>query len=664
MFDKIDELGVNTLRTLSIDTIQKANSGHPGLPLGVSPMAYALWTRHLKVNPKTSNEWVDRDRFVLSAGHGSALLYSLLHVSGYDVTKDDLKEFRQWGSRTPGHPEVGQTDGVEATTGPLGQGIAMAVGMAMSEAHLGAVYNRKNFKIVDHYTYSICGDGDLMEGVSQEAASMAGHLKLGKLILLYDSNDISLDGPTSKAFTENVGQRFEAYGWQHLLIEDGTDLEMISKSIEEAKKEINKPTLIEIKTIIGHGAPNEGTSAVHGSPLGLEGVDIAKKSYKWDYPEFTVPDEVAKRFRDTIISRGEMAEKEWHALFTEYRDNYPELANQFLQGFSKKLPKNWEEGLPVYEFGTAQASRVSSKEILEVLSNEIPNFWGGSADLSASNNTMITAEKDFESSQYEGRNIWFGVREFAMAAAMNGIALHGGTRIYGGTFFVFVDYLRPAIRLAALQGLPVIYVLTHDSIAVGEDGPTHEPVEQLSSLRSIPNLQIIRPVDGNETRAAWKLAIQSKNRPTVLVLSRQNLPVIKGTKEYADYNVSKGGYVISPQKAKKPEGILIATGSEVSLAIEAQKILYEKGMDVSVVSLPSFDLFEQQSSEYKDSVLPKTVRKRIAIEAGSSFGWEKYVTDYGKTLTIDKYGASAPGPEVLQKYGFTIDNLVQKYMEF
>lgn len=661
MFDKIDELGVNTLRTLSIDMVQKANSGHPGLPMGAAPMAYALWTKHLKVNPTTSRNWVDRDRFVLSAGHGSALLYSLLHCSGYDVQKEDLENFRQWDSRTPGHPEVLHTDGVEATTGPLGQGIAMAVGMAMSEAHLAATYNQTDFPIVDHYTYVLCGDGDLMEGISHEASSMAGHMKLDKLIVLYDSNDISLDGPTSKAFTENVGARYEAYGWQHILVKDGRDLNAISAAIEAAKQEKNKPTLIEVKTVIGFGAPNQGTSSVHGAPLGIEGIQAAKEIYGWDYPEFEVPEEVATRFKETMIEDGQKAEEEWNELFARYEGAYPELAAQFRQAFADELPEEWADNLPTYEMGSSQASRVSSKDMIQALSKAVPSLWGGSADLSGSNNTMVAAEKDFEPGQYEGRNIWFGVREFAMAAAMNGIQLHGGTRIYGGTFFVFVDYLRPAVRLAAIQKTPVTYVLTHDSVAVGEDGPTHEPVEQLSSLRSIPNLHVIRPADGNETRAAWKVAMTSKETPTVLVLSRQNLPVIEGTTTLADDFVSKGAYVVSPQKGEKPEGILIATGSEVFLATEAQKALAAEGMDVSVVSMPSMDLFEAQSAEYKESVLPKSVKKRVAIEAGSPFGWERYTKCRGKIVAIDHFGASAPGDKVLAEFGFTTENVINTY---
>ncbi|ETU40059.1 transketolase [Enterococcus faecalis] len=661
MFDKTDQLGVNTIRTLSIEAVQKANSGHPGLPMGAAPMAYALWTKHLKVNPTTSRNWVDRDRFVLSAGHGSAMLYSLLHLSGYNVTIDDLKNFRQWDSKTPGHPEVHHTDGVEATTGPLGQGIAMAVGMAMAEAHLAATYNRDSFPIMDHYTYAICGDGDLMEGVSQEASSMAGHMKLGKLIVLYDSNDISLDGPTSKAFTENVGARYEAYGWQHILVKDGNDLDEIEAAIEAAKAETDKPTLIEVKTVIGYGAPKEGTSSVHGAPIGEEGITAAKAVYGWEYPDFTVPEEVAARFKETMIDEGQKAEEAWNEMFKNYEHAHPELAKQFKEAFANQLPEGWEQELPKYELGTSAASRVTSKETIQAISKVVPSFWGGSADLSASNNTMVAAENDFESGQYEGRNIWFGVREFAMAAAMNGIQLHGGSHVYGGTFFVFTDYLRPAIRLAALQKVPVTYVLTHDSVAVGEDGPTHEPIEQLASVRCIPNVHVIRPADGNETVAAWKIAMTSTETPTILVLSRQNLPVLEGTLEHASDSVQKGAYVLSPQKGEQPSGILIATGSEVNLAVEAQAKLAEEGIDVSVVSMPSFDLFEKQSAEYKESVLPKAVTKRVAIEAAASFGWERYVGTEGKTITIDHFGASAPGGLVLEKFGFTPENVVNTY---
>ncbi|WP_159721827.1 transketolase [Enterococcus sp. CSURQ0835] len=663
MFDKTDQLGVNTIRTLSIEAIQKAKSGHPGLPMGAAPMAYALWTKHLNINPATSLNWPNRDRFILSAGHGSAMLYSLLHLAGYKVSIEDLKNFRQWDSLTPGHPEYHHTDGVEATTGPLGQGVSMAVGMAMAEAHLAATYNRDSFNVMDHYTYSIVGDGDLMEGVSQEASSLAGHLKLGKLIVLYDSNEISLDGPTSKAFTENVGARYEAYGWQHILVKDGNDLEAISEAIEKAKAETEKPTLIEVKTVIGYGAPNEGTHKVHGSPIGAEGIKAAKAVYGWEYPDFTVPAEVAERFKAAIQDKGAQSEAAWNEMFKNYAHDYPELAEQFKTAFAAKLPADWDKALPVYEEGTAQASRVSSKEAIQAIAKAVPNFWGGSADLSGSNNTTIADEKEFQPGSYEGRNIWFGVREFAMAAAMNGIQLHGGTRVYGGTFFVFTDYLRPAIRLSSLQGVPVTYVLTHDSVAVGEDGPTHEPVEQLASVRSMVNVQVIRPADGNETTAAWKVAMETNDKPTLLVLSRQNLPVLPGSKDNAQAGVEKGGYVISKAQTDTPAGILIATGSEVNLAVEAQKVLREQGQDVSVVSLPSFDRFEAQSTEYKESVLPKAVTKRLGIEAASSFGWERYLGDHGKMISIDHYGASAPGDLVLEKFGFTVDNVVDTFKQ-
>lgn len=657
MFDKIDQLGVNTIRTLSIEAIQKANSGHPGLPMGAAPMAYALWTKHLNVNPATSLNWPNRDRFILSAGHGSAMLYSLLHLAGYQVTIDDLKNFRQWESKTPGHPEYQHTDGVEATSGPLGQGISTSVGMAMAEAHLAATYNRDSFNVMDHYTYALCGDGDLMEGVSAEASSMAGHMKLGKLIVLYDSNDISLDGPTSKAFTENVGARYEAYGWQHILVKDGNDLEAISKAIDEAKAETEKPSLIEIKTVIGFGSPKEGTSAVHGAPIGQDGIDAAKTVYGWEYPDFTVPEEVAKRFKEEINDKGAKTEAKWDAMFANYEKAHPELAKQFKAAFAGELPENWEEALPVYEEGTAQASRVSSKDAIQAIAKAVPNVWGGSADLSGSNNTTIADEKEFQPGSYEGRNIWFGVREFAMASAMNGIHLHGGTRVYGGTFFVFTDYLRPAVRMSAIQNLPVIYVLTHDSVAVGEDGPTHEPIEQLAMLRTIPNFSVIRPADANETAAAWRLAVESKSTPTALILTRQNLTTMANT---SYEGVSKGAYVVSEAQGKM-DGILIATGSEVNLAVAAQEALANEGINVRVVSMPSMDLFEKQSKEYRESVLPKSVTKRMSIEMGATYGWHKYVGFDGVVLGIDRFGASAPANQVIEAYGFTVENVVSLY---
>lgn len=662
MFDHIDALAVNTVRTLSIDAVQKANSGHPGLPMGAAPMAYSLWTKFLKVNPKNSS-WVDRDRFVLSAGHGSALLYSLLHLSGYDVSLDDLKNFRQYESKTPGHPEVHYTDGVEATTGPLGQGIANAAGMAMAEAHLAATYNKDNFPIVDHFTYFLCGDGDLMEGISHEAASLAGHLKLGKLIGLYDSNDISLDGPTSKAFTEDVKQRFEAYGWQHILVKDGNDLEEIAKAIEEAQAETAKPTLIEIKTVIGFGASNEGTHKVHGAPLGDEGVAFAKNNYKWDFEAFHIPEEAQARFNDTIGANGQAAEEAWNNLFEAYKAEYPELAKQFEDAFAGRLPEGWEDKLPVYEVGSAdKATRVTSSEAIQALGEAIPYFWGGSADLSSSNNTMNQAETDYSAENYSGRNIWYGVREFAMGAMMNGILLHGGSKTYAGTFFVFTDYLRPAMRLAALSQLGATYVMTHDSVAVGEDGPTHEPVEQISSFRGMPNMNLIRPADGNEVSAAWAVAVETHDTPTLLVLTRQNLPVLEGTKEMAREGVRKGAYVLSPQQGETPDGILIATGSEVSLAIDAQAALLDEGVDVSVVSMPSAFLFEQQDDAYKASVLPNNVRNRMSLEMGATLGWERYVGLDGIAYGIDRWGASGAGNTVVSKLGFTADQVVNTYL--
>lgn len=661
MFDKIDALAVNTIRTLSIDAIEKAKSGHPGLPMGAAPMAYTLWSRFMNHHPKNPN-WFNRDRFVLSAGHGSMLLYSLLHLSGYDVSMDDIKNFRQWGSNTPGHPEYGYTPGVEATTGPLGQGIAMAVGMAMAERHLAEVYNRDSFPIVDHYTYSLCGDGDLMEGVSAEAASLAAHLKLGRLIVLYDSNDISLDGDLDKSFTESVKGRFEAYGWQYLRVEDGNNLDEITKAIETAKKEDSRPTLIEIKTVIGYGSPNKsGSAASHGAPLGQEEIKLTKDYYSWTFEEdFHVPNEVYKHFEEQVIDKGAVKEKEWNALFVEYEKQYPDLAAQLTLAIKGQLPEGWDKDIPVYETGTALATRASSGEVLNAIAKNVPSLLGGSADLAGSNNTMIKGEEDFTPETFAGRNIWFGVREFAMGAAMNGMTLHGGVKVFGGTFFVFSDYVRPAIRLSALMELPVTFVFTHDSIAVGEDGPTHEPIEQLASLRAMPNLSVIRPADGNETAAAWRIAMTATKTPTVLVLTRQGLPTLPATVNGAEAGVEKGAYVVSPAKGELPAALLLATGSEVNLAVEAQAALADEGIDVAVVSMPSWDRFQAQPKAYKESVLPPTVKKRLAIEMGSSLGWDRYTGDEGDILAIDRFGASAPGNKVISEYGFTVENVVNK----
>jgi len=659
MFKEVDQLAVNTIRTLSIDAIEKAKSGHPGLPMGAAPMAYTLWTRFMNHNPKNP-AWFNRDRFVLSAGHGSMLLYSLLHLSGYGVEMDDLKNFRQWGSRTPGHPEFGFTPGVEATTGPLGQGIAMAVGMAMAERHLAAVYNKDGHNVVDHYTYALCGDGDLMEGVASEALSLAGHLQLGKMILLYDSNDITLDGELDKSFSENVGERFKAYGWSYIRVEDGNNFEEIAKAIEEAKSDTSKPTLIEVKTVIGYGSPNKsGKSAVHGAPLGEAEMKLTKEYYQWTFEEdFYVPSEVYEVFEKTTVQNGKEKESEWEDLFAKYKQENPELAAQLELAIAGHLAEGWDKDIPVYEVGTSKASRDSSNEVMNAIAKNVPSLIGGAADLAGSNKTMIKGENDYTPEEYSGRNIWFGVREFGMAAAMNGMALHGGLKVFGGTFFVFSDYLRPAIRLASLMELPVTYVFTHDSIAVGEDGPTHEPIEQLASLRAMPGLSIIRPADSNETAAAWKLAAQSKHKPTALVLTRQNLPTLPATAENAQQGVEKGAYVVSPSKENNVDALLLATGSEVNLAVEAQKVLADKGIHVSVVSMPSWDRFEEQSKEYKESVLPPSTKKRLAIEMASSFGWDRYTGDEGAILAIDRFGASAPFDKMLEEFGFTVDNVV------
>lgn len=659
MFTEKDNLSITAIRTLSIDAIEKANSGHPGMPMGAAPMAYTLWTRFMNHNPKNP-EWFNRDRFVLSAGHGSMLLYSLLHLSGYGLEMEEIKNFRQWGSKTPGHPEYGHTKGVEATTGPLGQGIAMAVGMAMAERHLAAVYNKDNFDVVDHFTYSICGDGDLMEGVSAEAASLAAHLKLGRLVVLYDSNDISLDGELNMSFSESVADRFKAYGWQYIRVEDGNDLNEIAQALKEAKTDLDRPTMIEVKTVIGYGAPNKsGKSAVHGAPLGEDEMKLAKEYYKWTFEEdFYVPQEVYDTFEETVVNAGAKKEEEWNQLFESYKNEYPELAAQLETAIKGELPEGWDKDIPVYEAGTAVATRNSGGEVLNSIAKNLPSLFGGSADLAGSNKTMLKGEKDFLPGTYEGRNIWFGVREFGMGAALNGMALHGGLHVYGGTFFVFSDYLRPAIRLAALMNLPVTYVFTHDSIAVGEDGPTHEPVEHMAALRAMPNVSLIRPADSNEVAAAWKTALTSKNMPTALVLSRQNLTTLPLSAELAEEGVAKGGYVVSPSGKEEADALLLASGSEVGLAVQAQAILANEGINVSVVSMPSFDRFEAQSAEYKESVLPSSVKKRVAIEMGTSFGWDRYTGDEGQILAIDRFGASGPGELLMEKFGFTPSNVV------
>lgn len=662
MFDKVDQLSVNAIRMLSMAQINKANSGHPGLPLGAAPMAYALWTRVMNHNPGNS-QWFNRDRFVLSAGHGSAMLYSLLHLSGYDLSIEDLKNFRQLNSKTPGHPEYRYTDGVDATTGPLGQGLAQAVGMAMAEAHIGAKYNKDDFAIVDHYTYVLCGDGDLMEGVASEASSLAGHLGLGKLIVLYDSNDICLDGQTDTTFTEDVAKRYEAYDWQVLRVEDGNDLDAIYQALEEAKNNTSQPSLIEVKTEIGYGSPQAGSNKVHGSPLGEEATEEAKKFFEWTYEDFEVPEEVRGRFQEEVKDKGQKAEEEWQDLFTKYQEAYPDQGQALQDDIDGKLPEDWADTLPAYTSeDEAQASRKTSQAAIQEIAAKLENFWGGSADLFSSNNTYIEEGGDFSKDNYAGRNIWFGVREFAMAAMVNGINLHGGSRSFGSTFFVFSDYLKPAVRLSALSSIPSIFVFTHDSVAVGEDGPTHEPIEQLAMFRAMPNIDVFRPADGNEVSQAWRRALENTDRPSILVLSRQGLPVLENTNELAEEGVDKGAYVLSPAK-DQAQGIIIATGSELSLAVEAQEILEDKGINVAVVSMPSVERFERQDQAYKESVLPKDLRNRMSVEAASKFGWEKYVGLDGLVYGLDRFGASGNGSKVMEDLGFTAEKLAQAYMD-
>lgn len=657
MFDKRDELAINTIRALSIDAIEKANSGHPGLPMGAAPMAYTLWTRHLNFNPN-SNEYFNRDRFILSAGHGSSLLYSLLHVSG-SLELEELKQFRQWDSKTPGHPEFRHTQGVEVTTGPLGQGFAMSVGMAMAENHLAGKFNKPDAEVVNHYTYVLASDGDLMEGISHEAASLAGHLQLDKLIVLYDSNDISLDGDLDKAFSEDIKKRFESYGWNHILVKDGNDLEEINSAIEKAKEQ-NGPTMIEVKTVIGYGSPNKsGTHGVHGAPLGDDERTLTLENYKLD-PEkrFYVPDEVYDVFNETMLTRATENEEAWKALVEKYAESYPELAQEFKDAIAGKLPENYEAELPEFEVGSESATRADSGEVIQALSKSVPSFFGGSADLAGSNKSNVKDAPDYDRNTPEGKNIWFGVREFAMAAAVNGMAAHGGVNPYGATFFVFSDYLKPALRLSAIMGLNSTFIFTHDSIAVGEDGPTHEPIEQLAGLRAIPNMNVIRPADGNETRVAWEVALESEQTPTSLVLTRQNLPVLDVSKETVEEGVRKGAYVVY-ESEENPEYLVLASGSEVSLAVEAAKTFADNGNSVRVVSMPNWYAFEQQPKSYQDEVIPPTIKKRLAIEMASSLGWHKYVGLEGEVLGIDRFGASAPGGLVVEKYGFTKENVLK-----
>lgn len=652
----MSNLSVNAIRFLGVDAINQANSGHPGVVMGAAPMGYTLFTKQIHVNPEVPN-WINRDRFVLSAGHGSMLLYALLHLSGFkDLSIEELKQFRQWGSKTPGHPEFGHTVGVDATSGPLGQGIAMAVGMAQAERFLASRYNKEGFPIFDHYTYVIAGDGCFMEGVSAEASSYAGLQKLDKLIVLYDSNDINLDGETKDSFTEDVRARYEAYGWNTEFVQDGTDIEAINAAIESAKAS-GKPSLIEVKTVIGYGAPNkQGTNGVHGAPLGPDETAAARENLGWNYAPFEIPKEVYADFKENTVDRGRQAYDTWVALVDEYKQSYPELGSELARILEGKDAVEFQSlDFPAVENGYSQATRNSSQDALNAIADKVPTFLGGSADLAHSNMTYIKSEGLQDNEHRLNRNIQFGVREFAMGAILNGMSLHGGLRVYGGTFFVFSDYVKAAVRLSALQGLPVTYVFTHDSIAVGEDGPTHEPIEHLAGLRAIPNLNVYRPADARETQAAWYQAVTSKSTPTALVLTRQNLTVEEGT----DFDkVSRGAYVVH-ETAADFDTILLASGSEVNLAVASAKALESEGYKVRVVSVPSTDVFDAQDQAYKEEVLPNAVRRRVAIEMAASLPWYKYVGLDGAVIGIDTFGASAPAAKIIEEYGFTVENIVE-----
>lgn len=657
---KIDEMAVNTIRFLAVDAVDKANSGHPGLPMGGAAIGYTLWTRFLKHCPDCP-DWPDRDRFVLSAGHGSMLLYALLHLSGYSLSLDDIKAFRQWGSNTPGHPEYGHTAGVETTTGPLGQGFANAVGMAIAEKRLAAEFNRSGFPIVDHHTYVYAGDGCMMEGVTSEAASLAGHLGLGKLICLYDDNKITIDGATEIAFTEDTGKRFEAYGWQVLKVKEGNRPEMIEEALVEAKSEVDRPTLIMVRTEIGYGSPNkQGTSDVHGAPLGAAETALTKQNLGWPTePAFYVPEEVYSHFagqKEVLIAR----KQEWDALLSAYSREHPDLAERWSAWHSGQVPGDLPEDERLWDFGEkALATRSASGQIMQVLAEYLPNMIGGSADLNASTKTSLKGLGDFQKGNPGGNNIHFGVREHAMGGITSGLALHGGLKPFGSTFLVFFDYMKPAVRLAAMMGISLTYVYTHDSVAVGEDGPTHQPIEHLANLRSIPNLHVLRPADGRETAAAWLHALQRRCGPSALILSRQNLPQLPGTGKGA----FRGGYIVGNEKGGKPELILIATGSELQLAIEAQKALQEKGREVRVVSMVSRELFLAQDADYREEVLPEVVTARVVVEAALPMGWEKIAGPGGAVIGIEEFGASAPGEIVMEKRGITVEAILEKAAE-
>ncbi|MEE9154439.1 MAG: transketolase [candidate division NC10 bacterium] len=654
-FDELDRLCVTTIRTLAMDAVQQANSGHPGLPMGAADMAYVLWSRFLKHNP-VNPAWPDRDRFVLSAGHGCMLLYGLLHLWGYDLSLDEIKRFRQWGSQTPGHSEYGLTPGVETTTGPLGQGFANGVGMALAEAHLAARFNRPDCKIVDHYTYAIVSDGDLMEGISHEAASLAGHLGLGKLIYLYDSNSISIDGPTSLAFTEDVAARFTGYGW-HVQAIDGHDMVAVEAALEAGRAETTRPSLIVARTHIGFGSPNrQDTAKAHGEPLGEEEVRLTKERYGWPLePKFRIPEEVRVRFREHA-SKGAAREAEWRKTFTRYQQEHPELAAQLQAALAGELPKEWDADLPNFPTDKPLATRAASGRVLDAIAPRIPTLIGGSGDLTPSNNTLPKGERAMRRDDLSGRYIHFGVREHTMGGILNGLSLHGGLFPYGGTFLIFSDYMRPSIRLAAIMHQPVIYVFTHDSVGLGEDGPTHQPVEHLASLRAMPNLVVIRPGDATETVEAWRIALSRRDGPTALCLTRQALPVLDRSVLAPAAGLAQGGYILSD--AVNSSVILIGTGSEVHLALAAQKVLAERGVPARVVSMPSTDLFDRQPSEYRETVLPPGLRARVAVEAGATFGWERYVGSHGTVVGVDRFGASAPYKTIFENLGLTAEAVV------
>lgn len=650
----ISNLSIATIRSLGIDTINKANSGHPGMVLGSAPALYTLFNKELNIYNKEA-EWINRDCFVLASGHASALLYSMLHLTGFDVTIDDLKNFRQLNSHTPGHPEIEMTHGVDASSGPLGQGIPMAAGMAMAEKFLASQYNKENFDIIDHYTYVLCGDGDMQEGVTYEAASLAGHLSLGKLIVLYDANKVTLDGPLSMSFSENVKKRYEACNWQVLEVKDGNDINEIHKAIKKGKKEQFKPTLIIVNTVIGFGSANQGTNKVHGAPLGKEDGKNAKLSYGFDHDEFYVPEEVYEDFKKKTIKRGKSKFNKWNKLFNEYKEQYPTEAKQLEDAIAGKYSLNIDELLKNYPVGHNDATRNTSLEVIQEVAKQNPTFLSGTADLASSTKTKIKDEDDFSVENYNGRNLVFGIREFAMVAIMNGMTLHKGVKVSAGGFLVFSDYFKAAVRMACLMKLPIILPLSHDSIAVGEDGPTHQPIEQFAMLRSIPNMHVIRPGDAVEMAAAWKLAIESTENPTALILTRQNVETMENS---SVEGVSKGAYVIGKEE-NHLDAIIIASGSEVNLAMKAKKVLLEKGIDVRVVSMPCQEIFDQQDEQYKEAVLPNAMRKRLSVEMASSFGWHKYVGLDGITMSIDEFGKSAPAQDVIQSYGFTVDGVVE-----